>query len=62
MLNAGLLLRISSEPLERIGDRNTLTLSALAASALLQILAALIFVRQLWSRAAPRIRGRQAST
>jgi hypothetical protein len=60
MLNAGLVLRLSSEPFERVGDESNLTLAALFASALLQIVAALIFVRQLWSRAAPRVRSRVA--
>lgn len=58
MLNAGLMLRLSSEPLERVGDGSDLTLATLFAFALLQIVAALIFVSQLWSRAAARVRPR----
>lgn len=58
MLNVGLLLRIGGEPLERVGDGNDLTLTALFASALLHVLATLLFVSQLWPRAAPRVRSR----
>ncbi len=58
MLNAGLVLRLASEPLERVGHGNNLTLAALFASALLQIVAALLFVGQLWRRAASRVRSR----
>ena len=53
-LNGGLMLRILSEPFERIGQGNTVTITALFGAAVLQILAALIFVRQLWPRTGVR--------
>ena len=53
-LNVGLLLRVANEPFERIGHANNLTLTGLGLSATLQILAVLVFVRQLW----PRILGK----
>lgn len=59
-LNVGLLLRVAGEPLERIGQGGLVTITALAASATLQMLAALIFVAQLWPRTSVRqIRTRQ---
>lgn len=57
-LNMGLMLRIFSEPLERIGQGNAVTISMLFASATLQIGAAVVFVVQLW----PRISVRQVRT
>jgi hypothetical protein len=53
-LNLGLVLRITAEPVERMGGASEMTLSALSASALLQVIAALVFVAQLWPRAAAR--------
>lgn len=60
MLNIGLLLRVAGEPLERIGQGGLVTISSLSASATLQMVAALIFVAQLWPRTGVRqIRKRQ---
>ena len=60
MLNVGLLLRVAGEPLERIGKGDLVTITALSASASLQLLAALIFIAQLWPRTGVRqIRTRQ---
>lgn len=53
-LNAGLLLRVVGEPLERTGQGTAVTIAALFASGLLQILAASIFVLQLWPRTGVR--------
>jgi hypothetical protein len=53
-LNAGLALRVLAEPLERGGHASDLTLTLLAGSAALQIVAVALFVSQLW----PRIYGR----
>ena len=53
-LNVGLMLRIFSEPFERVGKGNAVTMTALFVSAVLQILAALIFVKQLWPRVSVR--------
>ncbi len=50
MLNAGLLLRVVSEPFERPGHANALTLTGLSASAVLQVVAAILFVSQMWPR------------
>ena len=61
-LNIGLLLRVGSEPWERMGHTSNLTLTALAASATLQVLAAAIFVGQLWPRVAPRTRPNHPAT
>ncbi len=59
-LNAGLVLRLFSEPLERTGQGTTVTVTMLFASATLQVVAALIFVLQLWPRISVRqIRPRQ---
>ena len=59
-LNAGLMLRMLSEPLERTGRGNLVTLSALFASATLQLAAVLVFVLQIWPRMGLRqIRPRQ---
>jgi hypothetical protein len=53
-LNLGLLLRVIAEPAERGGFASSLTLGLLAASALLQLGAVLVFVTQLWPRVGPR--------
>ena len=53
-LNSGLMLRILSEPFERVGKVNAVTMTALFVSAVFQIQAALIFVKQLWPRASVR--------
>jgi hypothetical protein len=55
-LNLGLALRVIAEPVERTGQGTDLTLMLLMASALLQVGAVAIFVRQLWPRVAPRQR------
>ena len=49
-LNAGLMLRMLGEPLERMGRGNLATLAALFGSAALQLAAVLIFVTQIWPR------------
>ncbi|CAN5825276.1 cbb3-type cytochrome c oxidase subunit I [soil metagenome] len=53
-LNSGLMLRILSEPFERVGKVNAVTRTAFFVSAVLQIQAVLIFVKQLWLRASSR--------
>lgn len=53
-LNLGLAFRVLAEPFERTGHASDLTLTLLAASAILQVLAIVLFVMQLW----PRIYGR----
>ena len=53
-LNAGLLLRVAAEPIERMGQGTALTQVTLALVALLQVSAILIFATQLWPRVAPR--------
>ena len=53
-LNMGLLLRICSEPLERVRQGNAVTIAMLFASAILQITAVLVFIIQLWPRVAVR--------
>ena len=53
-LNAGLALRVGGEALERAGHANDATFAALVIAAVLQILAAAIFVVQLWPRVAAR--------
>lgn len=53
-LNLGLICRVASEPFERTGHASDLTLTLLAASAILQVVAIVLFVTQLW----PRIYGR----
>jgi len=53
-LNIGLMSRIFSEPFERVGKGNTVTITALFVSAVLQGLAALVFVMQLWPRVSVR--------
>jgi hypothetical protein len=53
-LNLGLICRVVSEPFERTGHASDATLILLAASAILQVLAVVLFVSQLW----PRIYGR----
>jgi hypothetical protein len=59
-LNAGLVVRIVAEPLERAGFVSAWTTAALVVSALLQIAAVLTFVAQLWPRLAGR-KERQAA-
>ena len=53
-LNVGLICRVLAEPFERTGHASDLTLALLAASAILQVVAVVLFVMQLW----PRIYGR----
>jgi len=53
-LNAGLLLRVVGEPMERTGNAGTLSITILAISSVLQVLAVGIFIAQLW----PRIYGK----
>ena len=53
-LNLGLLLRVGGEAAERSGHPSDLTFTTLVLAALLQILAAAIFVVQLWPRVAAR--------
>ena len=62
-LNAGLALRVGGEAAERSGHANDLTFVILAIAAVLQIVAAAIFVTQLWPRVAARpIRSGTSST
>lgn len=62
-LNIGLMLRVSSEPLEPIGQGTVVTITALFASAILQVAAALVFILQLWPRTGARqVRPRQRET
>lgn len=53
-LNIGLLCRVLGEPLERAGHASNGTEAILAISAFLQIVAAAIFVVQIWPRVATR--------
>lgn len=53
-LNLGLVCRVIAEPFERTGHASGLTLALLVASAILQVVAVVLFVAQLW----PRIYGR----
>lgn len=53
-LNAGLLLRVIAEPMERTGNASDGTLAMLSASSVLQVTAVVVFIAQLW----PRIYGR----
>lgn len=53
-LNAGLTFRVGGEALERAGHANDITFTTLVIAAVLQILAAVIFVVQLWPRVAAR--------
>lgn len=53
-LNAGLLLRLAAEPVARVHGPAPVTAGALAASALLQLAAAIAFAVHLW----PRVRAR----
>jgi hypothetical protein len=53
-LNVGLVCRVLGEPFERTGHASDLTLTLLAVSAVLQVVAIVLFVTQLW----PRIYGR----
>lgn len=50
LLNLGLLLRVVTEPAERIGDGGWLIDYTLALSSILQLAAIAIIARQLWSR------------
>ena len=62
-LNIGLTLRVAGEAAERSGHASDLTFVILAIAAVLQILAAAIFVTQLWPRVAARpIRSGTSST
>lgn len=54
MLNAGLLLRVVGEPMERTGNAGDLSITILAASSALQVGAVMLFIAQLW----PRIYGK----
>lgn len=54
MLNAGLLLRVIGEPMERTGNDGTLSITILGFSAALQVAAVIVFISQLW----PRIYGK----
>lgn len=54
MLNAGLLLRLIGEPMERTGNDGALSITILALSAILQVAAVIVFISQLW----PRIYGK----
>jgi hypothetical protein len=53
-LNLGLLSRVIAEPATRAGLASDGTSALLGASALLQVAAVLVFVVQLWPRAAAR--------
>src|SRR5687768_15624403 len=53
-LNLGLLLRVIGEVAERSGNASDLTFVALSIAAVLQIVAAGVFVLQLWPRVGPR--------
>jgi hypothetical protein len=53
-LNTGLIFRVGGEGLERAGHPSDATFTALVIAAVLQILAAAIFVVQLWPRVAAR--------
>lgn len=54
-LNAGLLLRIVAEPIERMGQGSVSTQVTLGLVALLQVAAILVFATQLWPRVGPRV-------
>lgn len=54
VLNIGLLLRVVGEPMERTGNAGTVSITILAISSVLQVLAVVIFIAQLW----PRIYGK----
>lgn len=54
MLNAGLLLRVIGEPMERTGHDGSLSITLLTVSAILQVGAVVVFIAQLW----PRIYGK----
>lgn len=54
MLNAGMVLRVIGEPMERTGHAGALSITILAASAVLQVAAIGIFIAQIW----PRIYGK----
>lgn len=62
LLNAGLATRVSAEAIERAGNASDITFSFLALSAIFQIAAAAIFVRQLWPRIVTRPSRRPQST
>jgi hypothetical protein len=50
LLNLGLLLRVLGEPMERAGNAGTVSITILAVSSIMQVLAVVIFVAQLWPR------------
>lgn len=54
VLNVGLFLRVIAEPLERTGNASDGTLTLLALSSILQVVAVAVFILQLW----PRVYGR----
>lgn len=54
-LNAGLLLRVAAEPIERMGLGSAATQVTLGLVALLQVTAILVFATQLWPRVGPRV-------
>lgn len=54
LLNAGLLLRVIVEPLERSGRGNDLIDVAMVISSLLQLAAIIIIASQIWVRILPR--------
>ena len=56
LLNAGLLLRVIVEPLERSGSASQWLDIAMAISALLQLAAIIIIASQIWQRILPRKR------
>lgn len=49
-LNLGLAFRVVCEPFERTGHASNLTLTGLTISAVLQVLAGVLFVSQVWPR------------
>lgn len=53
-LNAGLLLRVAAEPIERMGRGSALTQVTLGLVAVLQVAAIVIYATQLWPRVGPR--------
>jgi|SRR5215213_4699675 len=62
LLNVGLLLRAVAEPAQRSGHDAGWTDDALIVSGIAQVVAATIFIIELWPRAAARQRRRAAST
>jgi hypothetical protein len=61
MLNAGLLLRVAVEPLERTGRTGFALDAALVTSSILQLAAIIIIATQIWRRILPRKRKAQGS-